>query len=389
MNQLHHQAKYLKPTNIPTLWTFIDRVTKFNEPGFHTSYPSGYKPIIGIHDAHKKAIAWETPLSFAAYQLTEWIAQWRSEHHCMTPEESILLQVWEEGVRSDDWSEHSMTCWQRRPRPEHYPTSGSNHQQQMQLIIWNMELDQAIGIFNLWVERCRARLLICGKNDRQKRLRAQSSRNNKSVNHYLDQLRAQYKRLLMVRLDLFYKPEYRNSKGMPQLQADRAAFMKHWQVNPLFSHLVGYVWCFEYGGKKGLHCHMLLIFNGKERYQDEWIGRMLGEHWEQVTHGHGGYFNSNAADSKKALMGWQQARNSEYITRLEHLFGTDEASRLKQLTLEQIIDEKNTLGIGMVDRSSEVCWANLRLVMDYFTKMDQAIPAAIRQGVRCFGKGQV
>ena len=86
-------------------------------------------------------------------------------------------------------------------------------------------------------------------------------------------------------------------------------------------------------------------------------------------------------------MVWQ-ARDSEYTTRLEHLFGTDEASRLKQLTLEQIIDEQHTLGIGMVDRNSEVCWANLRLVMDYFTKMDQAIPAAIRQGVRCFGKGQ-
>lgn len=79
---------------------------------------------------------------------------------------------------------------------------------------------------------------------------------------------------------------------------------------------------------------------------------------------------------------------SEYPIRLEHLFDSDEASRLKQLTLEQITAEKSTLGVGMVDRNSEVCWANLRLVMDYFTKMDQAIPAAIRQGVRCFGKGQ-
>lgn len=387
MNQLNHQARHLKPTNKPTIWNFIDRITQFKEPGFHTRYPSGYKPIIGIHDAHKKAIAWETSLSFAAYQLTEWIAQWRSEHLCMTPEESILLQVWEEGVRSDDWSEHSMTCWQRRPRPEHYPITGSKHQQQMQLHIWNMELHQAIGIFNLWVERCRARLLICGKGDLQKRMTEQASKNFKSVTHYLDQLRTQHKRLLMVRLDLYYKSEYRGSNGLPQLQADRAAFMKHWQVKPLFNHLVGYVWCFEHGGKKGLHCHMLLIFNGKHRYQDEWIGRMLGEHWVQVTKGQGSYYNSNAADSKKALMGWQMS-GSEYPTRLEHLFGSDEASRLKQHTLEQILDEKNTLGIGMVDRSSEVCWANLHLVIDYFTKLDQAIPAAIRQRVRCFGKGR-
>lgn len=388
MNQPNHQARYLKHTNKPTVWDFIDRITQCNEPGFYTRYPSLYQSIIGVHDAHKKTIAWETPLSFAAYQLTGWIAQWRSEHHCMTPEESILLQVWEEGVRNDHWSEHSMTCWQRRPRPEHYPISGSYHQQQAQLVTWNMELHQAIGGFNQWVESCRSRLLIWGKGDRQKRMREQASRNFKSVSHYLGQLREQYKRLLMVRLDVFYREEYKNNKGLPQLQSDRTMFMKNWQIKPLFNHLVGYVWCFEYGGKKGLHCHMLLIFNGQHRHQDEWIGRKLGEHWVQVTHGQGGYYNSNAAGSKKALVAWQ-ARDSEYIKRLEHLFDTDEASRLSQLTLEQILNEKNTLGIGMVERSSEVCWANLRLVMDYFTKMDQAIPAAIRQGVRCFGKGQV
>ena len=59
---------------------------------------------------------------------------------------------------------------------------------------------------------------------------------------------------------------------------------------------------FEYGLQRGVHAHVLLLFNGREVREDATIGRLIGDHWRQViTNGVGGYFNTNTQAYKATM----------------------------------------------------------------------------------------
>ncbi|MBE0508848.1 MAG: inovirus-type Gp2 protein [Marinospirillum sp.] len=222
-------------------------------------------------------------------------------------------------------------------------------------------------------------------NDNQKRL---AESNLQSALKYLDDLKQKYPRLLVVRLDLYYRAKHQQNKTLANLQSDRDKFLNNRHRYEYFDSLVGYVWCFEYGNKKTVHCHMLLLFDGKHRCKDEWIGRQLGERWEEITKGHGGYFNSNASDSKSRLRKWQ-ASGGEYLDNLKQVFGVQRGQALMLMTHKNLLKGSNTLAVGMVKNTSKVGWANLQMQMHYFTKLEQAIPGEERPWIRCFGKGQV
>lgn len=376
-----------KPDLNKSCWSFIERISRSADPGFYLEYPSGSSTVRGVHNANKRAIAWETSISFGAYRLENWINYWHHQPDQITPQEQILLQAWHETLKSSPGAEAIIGCWHRRPRPEHYPTTHDPERQSAQLESWNKEQQQAISLFNQWVELCRNKLSAQGQEARTCRTKELAQKNYNSVMAYLDRLRSKYSRLLMVRLDVFYKREFANSKSLLDLQSERRAFFDRYERKRAFRHLVGYVWCFEQGEKKGLHCHLLLIFDGRQRFQDEWIGKELGEHWVEVTRGQGWYYNANHKDSKKDLAAWQ-AKGQAYSRLIRQSRGEQEAESLVNKTLSQQLENKNTLGIGAVSRNNEVCWENVAILMRYFTKIDQSIPSHLKRGIRCFGRGQ-
>lgn len=62
------------------------------------------------------------------------------------------------------------------------------------------------------------------------------------------------------------------------------------------SNFCGYIWKLEYGLQKGYHYHLMLFFNGAQLRKDVMIGKLIGDHWNEViTAGHGVYYNCNAS----------------------------------------------------------------------------------------------
>lgn len=370
---------------------FITQLNSTTEVGFHLTRPYHlYETIVGVHNAHKLAIAWESRLSFAAYKLTTWLTALANTNAPLLPEAQWLLGIWQRGVQQDGWSFSALTCWQRRPRPELHPKQDKLEQAQ-QMANWNLEQQQAIHDFNQFIQQCRLNLATCPNPALAEASQAQqqqlADRNYQSAWDYLTTLKHQYSRLLVVRLDVFYTQSTRQTKTLADLKKDKEAFFKNRTRLAAFNHLLGYVWTFELGDKKGLHCHLLLLFDAKYRNKDAWIANQLGEHWMNVTQGEGVYYNANDKDSKERLRHWQ-TNSPNYQSDLKR-YAPQQADKLFQSTVNQQAKGKNTLGIGLVHRSNEVAWANLSSVLSYFTKLEQTLPYALKNNIRYFGKGTV
>lgn len=133
----------------------------------------------------------------------------------------------------------------------------------------------------------------------------QESKNKRALEKYVRHLIHHYTRLLFVRIDLKYAKEtshlvsiedfdYHMSK-FRDLIGNKETCFKDWQ---------GYAWALEHGGiEGGLHCHLLLIYDGNKRQNGWYIAKEVGEKWKQVTQGFGTYYNYH---NKKTKQGYER-----------------------------------------------------------------------------------
>lgn len=184
----------------------------------------------------------------------------------------------------------------------------------------------------------------------------QERQNKKALDEYITKLTHHYARLLFVRIDLKY------AQGHDQLITIEE-FNEH--INKLrqlirkqracFKDLEGHAWALEQGEiNGGLHCHLLLIYDGSERQKDWHIAKEVGEKWVQITEGYGTYYNYHESKNKR--------RYQQY----------------------------DRLGIGMIHRDNELEVANARCTALYLTKpdkFDQHLKVKIL-GMNTFGKGR-
>lgn len=354
--------------------TFIHQVIQFNEPGFCLAYPP--QGGITLHTYSKRAIAWETHLSFMAYQWPFVIHSLKQRIEYLTSEERLLLEVWNAGVQHQSWSITVFEVWHQRRNPILYGLPEDAAYQ-------DACLEQMIQQFNALVKAYRQRLRQY-QADQQKQQQDQARRNLQSATQYVDALRQRYARLLVVRVDLGYRSAALASINLYDLSQARKRYFKHLKEQAGLGHLVGYVWVIEEGDDKGLHLHGLFFFDGSQSRQDISLGQLLGEHWMHFTQGAGCYFNVNAEDSKHRLRNWQQTES--YQTFMEDCF-PGQGQYLQMQVLQAQASGQNSLAVGMIEHHNEAAWINIHLQLHYFTKLEQRIPLGHRGGIRCFGKG--
>ena len=113
---------------------------------------------------------------------------------------------------------------------------------------------------------------------------------------YLEGLFSRHQRLLVVRMDL----AYRVRPTMAQAQADMKNFLDHQQGNKdLIGARVGHICRLKCGADKGLHFHVVLLFNGYQVHKDAQRGDLIGRYWSQVvTEGRGLYFSCNCKQAQ-------------------------------------------------------------------------------------------
>lgn len=125
----------------------------------------------------------------------------------------------------------------------------------------------------------------------------QEERNRKRLRQYLTDLTEHYSKLLFVRVDLGYLKE-------EQYQVDVRVFQQHMDAfrsrlanqDGCFSDLQGYAWALEEGATKGLHAHVLLIYDGHKHQQGYGLAKLVGDAWLEITGRIGMYFNCHDTD---------------------------------------------------------------------------------------------
>lgn len=108
-------------------------------------------------------------------------------------------------------------------------------------------------------------------------------------------------RLLFVRVDLFYLKDTMHLVTIADLHRHLKKLREFiGNKRTCFKSLVDNAIAIEQGHEHGYHCHVLLIYNGADRWKDTYLGQAVGEKWESITDGLGSYYNCNHPANKRA-----------------------------------------------------------------------------------------
>ena len=125
-------------------------------------------------------------------------------------------------------------------------------------------------------------------------------RNSRSLFPYVSYFLNKYARALIVRVDIKIKAEFAHLVNIKTFYDFLDDFNdKVGRKRGCFKHLRGHAWAIEQGVETGgLHCHLLLIYNGDKRQNDWFLGDAVGKRWVEITDGIGCYYNCNTKQHK-------------------------------------------------------------------------------------------
>ena len=189
------------------------------------------------------------------------------------------------------------------------------------------------------------------KSDR----RYEMSSKNDNLSQYTQSLHIHYARLLVIRVDLYYRMECQHLVSVDDVYRHLEMMTTAKYGNPLFEHLVGSAWCIEQGETRGYHLHTAYYFKGSEHQNDWYMAQQIGQLWERVTQGLGTYHSCNTP-----------------------------AEKVKY-------DKLGVLGVGMIRRNDRMACENSVNTVGYladYEKEDQYLRMKPK-GRRVFGTGVV
>ena len=142
--------------------------------------------------------------------------------------------------------------------------------------------------------------------------RRRSDKRWKALRIAVDESFVDCSNLLAIRLDLHFHAASVHYPFAPVVSEDESynCMVKFERYLREHHPLVRYMWSLEYGTETGFHYHVLVLLNGHLAQDGVGIGRQMGEHWESViTEGTGRYFNCNAHQYEKPVLGRIDCRN--------------------------------------------------------------------------------
>lgn len=210
----------------------------------------------------------------------------------------------------------------------------------------------AADIFNNLVQKIRDEWKI--KNLQTKVNARKKDANSRCIEYcnYVDALFDNCGRLVVLRIDLYYKKEYSNDINVSDITNDLNHLFENKRCNSIFDFMKGYIAKLEFGIDKGIHYHVLFFFDGSERNNHRHIhlAEEIGEYWvDIITKGRGDYWNVN-----------------------------DKAIRY---------DELGKRGIGVINWNETNLIKNLKYIVEYFCKVDQFIRPKFGSKVRLLRRG--
>jgi hypothetical protein len=166
--------------------------------------------------------------------------------------------------------------------------------------------------------------------------RYSESENTKQLTERMKAVSKRYARILVVRLDLMYKKDYRHLIGIEDFDRDMRTLRQYiHNQDRIFEGLIEYAWALEQGADKGYHCHLLLVYKGHEHNNGYGIAKRVNELWQKITFEQGYYFNCHSA---------------VYLRQFK---------------------EKGTLGIGMIKTKDEEQVENMLATIKYLVRSEK------------------
>lgn len=120
----------------------------------------------------------------------------------------------------------------------------------------------AAELFNTLVAKLRERCLAEQTKARVRRQRSEADALAEEYANYADALRSKARRLVVLRIDLEYRKEYRDQMSVVEALADLNHLFNNQRNNSLFKGKLGFIAKLEYGALKALHFHLILFFDG-------------------------------------------------------------------------------------------------------------------------------
>lgn len=165
---------------------------------------------------------------------------------------------------------------------------------------WNVQ--QIANKLNACVTHIRRESQSCKFEAKRFKGHKASRKNQRGGFRWLDKLIASHARLLVIRLDLYYKKEFNLTSGHDYaIRIDDCFDQREQFVRqlPKWIHddgLLGYMVKTEFKLRRSLHHHVLLILDGSKLRNAIGIGNMIGDRWvNDITGGLGAFNNVNMA----------------------------------------------------------------------------------------------
>lgn len=118
-------------------------------------------------------------------------------------------------------------------------------------------------------------------------------KNYKSLKAHVNTLLDLYARLLVVRVDLAYLKEFKNTLTIDDVLGHRDQLLKKTRKDSLARRWVGYACRLEYAPQTGFHFHLVAFLDGSKYMSDHMAGIMIAEHWKAITGGKGRFYLCN------------------------------------------------------------------------------------------------
>lgn len=153
---------------------------------------------------------------------------------------------------------------------------------------------------NRFVDYVRKAMSSKAIDNEHRNLIRRSKDNFDSASLLIDMLFVRYARLLVIRVDLHYQQQFAKEVTLKQFKADLKRMLNNSRSNQgIFSGLVGYIICLEYGELAGIHAHCIFFFDGSLRQKDAAIAEQIGQYWATtITLGKGRYYNCHRSRNK-------------------------------------------------------------------------------------------
>ncbi|WP_375724117.1 inovirus Gp2 family protein [Arcobacter sp. KX21116] len=132
------------------------------------------------------------------------------------------------------------------------------------------------------------------------------------IKKYIDMMSENYSKLNIVRLDLSYKKLYINEITLEDANKELKRMINNMRSKPsIFRDKIGYIIKKEYTKDKGIHFHIIFIYDGQKTKNSAFKAEQIGQYWEQLTNGKGSFHNCHRNNYKHNSIGILNYKDTE------------------------------------------------------------------------------